>query len=213
MSVGHNQEEIVKPSEMNAEELPENETFEDEFTRGFMKSTEKVEGGLYEFTSGTDLYEMSIPEGTVIDQKLYEVDSDKKSEYFLSTISNENKSVTQFRVTFVDFNKQESIEKNLNRLQSGKENELVFEEVESDETLVYIAPLPYTEDEGYGETFGYTVFVQNTNGTGSVDLIYDTFCSEENKNDCSYESMKEGEREKILEIASSVTFKKSDENT
>ncbi|MDG5473131.1 hypothetical protein P6709_15365 [Jeotgalibacillus sp. ET6] len=210
MANGNNQEETVKPSEMNAEDFPENDTFQDEYTRTFMKSIEEVDSGYYEFRSGTNLYEMWLPVHSTLDERLYSLEAQENFEQFLGNIENDNESFSQLQVTFDHHNTIDSVERNLEFLKSSIDKELEFEEVSSDNKAIFIAPLEYLEEEGYGETMGYAALVQNEEGNGSLELVYTTFCSEEKKINCK--AIVDAEKEKVIKITSSVSFKRSDEN-
>ncbi|UOQ83606.1 hypothetical protein [Gracilibacillus salinarum] len=70
----------AKPSEMNATDLPDVPAFQDEFTRGFMESTEPTEEGYYSFVSKTGAYQMNFPEDMTISEKSYNIGPDNRSE-------------------------------------------------------------------------------------------------------------------------------------
>ena len=50
-----------KPSEMDPKDLPEGRAFEDEFTKGFIQSTEEVSPGDYPLLSKNERFEMAFP--------------------------------------------------------------------------------------------------------------------------------------------------------
>ncbi|MDG5473130.1 hypothetical protein P6709_15360 [Jeotgalibacillus sp. ET6] len=205
-AAGNPDEEKVRPSEMSAEDLPDVPVFQDEFTRGFINAAEKNQDGLYQFESGTDLYNMLVPPEFVMDKQLYE--SDDTSEHFLASFENQNESFSQLQVTFVDFNNEDSIDLNLDRLNSRSEYDLEYEEIIAEEKNIYLAPLEITNEEEYGETIGFSVFIQNTKGTGSIDLLYTTFC----RQDISFECKPQVEKEKIVKLSLSVDFKNDGSN-
>ncbi|MEM5016469.1 hypothetical protein WKH31_09285 [Metabacillus indicus] len=79
----------------NQESLPETRAFKDEFTRGFMKSTEETEEGYYTFESKTKVYTMLFPENGKISMGDYEqIDTSYETLSFAEKIVQEN--VTYF---------------------------------------------------------------------------------------------------------------------
>ncbi|WP_152655091.1 hypothetical protein [Oceanobacillus sp. CFH 90083] len=74
------QEENVKPAEMNPDELPEVPAFENEFTREFLQSVEPVREGYYPFLSKSESFTMDFPEETIIEQRSHIVGPENRSE-------------------------------------------------------------------------------------------------------------------------------------
>src|SRR5699024_7716541 len=73
-----------KPSEMNKEDLPNVEAFNDEFTRNFLKSVEETEEEFSPFLAGTGQYKMVFPAGGVIDEIWYVVRENDREEVHIS---------------------------------------------------------------------------------------------------------------------------------
>ncbi|MDG5473129.1 hypothetical protein P6709_15355 [Jeotgalibacillus sp. ET6] len=205
-------EKKVRPSETSAEDLPDVPVFQDEFTRGFMKSLEEAEPGFYVFESGTKAYELWLPEETIIEEKSYSLEAEGEFETFLATIEHSNKSITQLHATFVNYSEPNLVDRNLDNINLKSKKELDFEKINSKGQTIYLAELERTHDEEYGERFGYIAFVQSPEGVGSLELLYDSFCSEENTNDCGQKLTGEKQKQNILIISSSIKFKGNDEN-
>src|SRR5699024_12227911 len=75
------------------EDLPDVRAFQDEFTRGFLQSTEETRPGYYPFLSGTELFTMDFPGEGAISEKAYAL---KGNEYegLSIGVGNENSNIT-----------------------------------------------------------------------------------------------------------------------
>ncbi|MDG5473132.1 hypothetical protein P6709_15370 [Jeotgalibacillus sp. ET6] len=204
MANGNNQEEQLKPSEMSVEDLPDVRAFQDEFTRSFMKSTEEVADNLYPFESGTGLYEMWIPGGTVISKNSYTLESEETFESFLTGIENNNGSESSLQMTFNNFDKIEFVEEYLDSVKNQADEDIVFEKTEDSNKDIYMGKLESSSDNSFGETMSYAIFIQNKSGDGSAQIFYTTSCSEGSDVECT--ELVDDEENKLTKIAASFNF-------
>jgi hypothetical protein len=114
----------VKPSEMDETDLPKNRAFEQEFTRGFLQSTEEIEDGYYPFVSGTGRYKMWFPAGTQIGDKGYIKEGDYYENYQLH-VSNDSGSASGITINYQALRQQEFYEDNLESLEKQTNKDLV----------------------------------------------------------------------------------------
>ena len=186
--------EAQKPSEMNEEELPDVQAFEDEFTRDFLQSTGETEEGFYPFLSGTGKYKMDFPAGGLIDDKSY---SKRKNGYEEVHISIEDDTGFGMDIIYDKSSSQESLEvnKDLFKARLGYEGE--FEELSKDEKTIYFDQY---NSNGFRNHVGY---VQNNQGQGAVELDFEVDCREEKE---SCENNKEKNDKRAMKWMDSVEF-------
>lgn len=193
MANGNNGEEQVKPSEMSENELPDVRAFEDEFTRGFMTSTEEAAEGYYLFESGTGEFTMLFPENGTIAEGFYSRE-EKKSESFL--VGEERGNMTsQFDI---QFEQGASFDENtLLFLEERVGEKLDFKKEVTDQKEMHSAPFTYEEN-----ATGYAAYIGNTDNDASLRVILTATCNEENG--CEQQ---EDIREEMKTFLDSIEFK------
>ncbi|MEF2294067.1 hypothetical protein [Virgibacillus dokdonensis] len=159
-------EKTKKPSEMNPEDLPNVRAFQDEFTRGFLQSTEETKPGYYPFLSGTEKYEMDFPEGGIIDKRAYSLEEKRFEAIAISDKINSS----LLRVNYYSFIDSPSaamktLEKRLNM-------ELNFAKTEMEYHDIYTAPFQY--DDG---TYGYVASLIGKEKNGEIQIVYSAECN------------------------------------
>lgn len=183
--------------EMNEEALPDVPALKDEFTRKFIQSTEEVEDSYYPFLSGTGKYEMLFPAEGLIDNRGYSVRG-KSYEAFLMTVINENDTASQITVDYYGTETAEGSSTSLNHLEGRVGQELDFTKTELETTVIHHAPISFE-----GNIFGIAAYVQNTMGSGGIEIIYDTDCDAEQL-DCT--TFRQEEEKKIIHWISAIEF-------
>ncbi|MFC4024367.1 hypothetical protein ACFOUV_11230 [Oceanobacillus longus] len=192
-----NEETNQKPSEMNPEDLPDVRAFQDEFTRGFLQSSVETEPGYYPFLSGTGAYQMGFPAGGIIGEQGYAREN-KNFESFLIGDLNSNGLETSIDIKYFLNNKEGDEIYNLEILNSQFNDELAFEEINLENRKLFIAPF-----EGNYENYGYASYLQNTESSGGVQIIYDTLCTLETDK-CM--ELKDIQQDEIVNWMKSVEF-------
>ncbi|WP_249870812.1 hypothetical protein [Oceanobacillus saliphilus] len=171
-----NVDQTKKPSEMSPDELPGVRAFEDEFTRGFLQSTEETRPGYYPFLSGTGKYEMDFPAGGVVGDKGYS----KEGERFESFIIGVDKSLIESSIDMKYMPDKQGYENVvLDMLSTSMDKDLEFEKAELADRELYFAPFKLENGD-----FGYVAFIQNTVDIGGIHIFYLSGCTTEEEN-CS----------------------------
>ena len=184
-----------KPSEMDTEDLPDVEAFNDEFTRDFLQSVEEAEEGFYPFLSGTGKYKMNFPAGGVIDDKMYTNRDDVHEEV---PISIEDDTGFGMQVLYFSGEAGEILEDNLRAFKTRLGYEGDFEEIEKNNRTIYYAQ---DEEKGFRDFFAYVI---NTQDKGAVEVEYEIDCRDENEEVCK--ENKESDKERALKWIESVEF-------
>ncbi|GGA40888.1 hypothetical protein [Psychrobacillus lasiicapitis] len=185
-----------KTSKMQELDLPDVRALQDEFTRGFIESTEEVEKGYYSFLSGTKRYRMLFPKEGVIHQG-YGIRDDQFEGFLMSTL-NDNGTDSQIKINYYTNESTENAPVVLEILEGRVDQKLEFEKITSESSEVYYAPIEFEPD-----VFGIAALVVSLNGEGSVQIVYDTQCKND-KNEC--QQIKEEEIEKMIHWARSFEF-------
>lgn len=186
---------------MEMEELPDVRAFQDEFTRGFLQSTEETRPGYYSFSSGTEAFEMDFPAEGKLGEKSYNI-RDKNYEAIMIGVGSPESDITQIiRITYYG-HLEEDLHKysRLGQLQSSVEEELDFDRVEENNEIYYIASYESANKDFDFETFGHAGFMFNKNGSGGIEVIYSSDC----EGDC--DELKEADMRKALEWIKSIKF-------
>lgn len=190
----NNEDQTKKPSEMNPEELPDVRAFEDEFTRGFLQSTEETRPGYYPFLSRTRKYEMDFPAGGIVGQRGYSREKDRFESFIIGVAQNEIES--SIDIKYMPDNQGEEIVA-LDMLTASFGRDLDFEKSELEGRNIYFSP--FTLENG---DFGYAAYIQNTINTGGLYIFYLSGCTTEEK--CS--EVKEEEQSAIMNWLNTIEF-------
>jgi len=198
---GRNSTETVKPKDMEMEELPDVRAFQDEFTRGFLQSTEETRPGYYPFLSGTEAFKLDFPAEGKLGERSYNI-KDKSFEVLLIDVGNKDSNfVHNITVNYYSHLEEELHKKSrLGQLQSSVGEELDFERVETDNHINYISKFESDNAEGSPENYGYAALVFNNLGLGGIDIVYESHCL------ANCEKYREQDKEEIYDWIMSIKF-------
>ncbi|MEC5422976.1 hypothetical protein QGM71_05620 [Virgibacillus sp. C22-A2] len=163
-----NEDQTKKPSEMNPDELPGVKAFEDEFTRGFLQSTEETRPGYYHFLSGTGKYKMDFPKDGTIGEQGYALKDKDYEGIFIGVDAGEIKSAITLNYYSTDEKGREDLK--LDMINDRINQELDYDKFTSENSTLYLS---YFETEMY---YGYAGFLQNEAENGGIRIINQTEC-------------------------------------
>ena len=190
-------------AERNPKDLPDVMAFQDEFTRGFMTSTEEVEDGYYLFESKTGGYTMWYPEDARMDDMYYQ----KKGEHFEAIQFGGNHDSTTdtayyVRATYNKLNDVKDHELYLSLLSGTSGYDGEFEQNKKGERMYY-----YARRENIGETksfYGFLALAVEDAKNQALRYKYTIICDNPKKG-CDFD-LDEVERQ-VKKIMESVEFK------
>ncbi|WP_249870811.1 hypothetical protein [Oceanobacillus saliphilus] len=165
-----NEEISKKPSEMSPEELPGVRAFEDEFTRGFLQSTEETRPGYYLFLSGTGKYEMDFPAGGVVGENSYAL-KEEDYEGISIGVDNYNGTGSYIKLNYDSLDETGREDTILDMINHQFNGELEFDKFTFGNSILYLSY--FEDDETY---YGYAGFLQNEVENGGIEIIYETEC-------------------------------------
>ncbi|MEJ8764291.1 hypothetical protein WKU33_00185 [Oceanobacillus sp. HCA-5259] len=165
----NNEEQTKRPSELNEDELPDGRAFEDEFTRGFLESTEETRPGYYPFLSGTGKYEMDFPLNGRVGERGYALKDKDYEGVFVGIDNGELKSALSLNYYSTDRRGREDLK--LDMINDRISQELEYDKFTSEYSTLYLS---YFETEMY---YGYAGFLQNEVENGGIEIIYQTECN------------------------------------
>ena len=165
----NNEEQTKRPSEMSPDKLPDGQAFEDEFTRGFLQSTNETRPGYYPFLSGTGKYEMDFPFDATIDQHGYALKDKDYEGLFIGVDAGEIKS--SIRLNFSSLHEKGRENTILDMINHQFNDELLFDEFTSNGSTLYLSY--FQDDETY---FGYAGYLQNEAESGGIRILYESEC-------------------------------------
>ncbi|RFA33337.1 hypothetical protein CAI16_15095 [Virgibacillus dokdonensis] len=171
-------EKTKKPSEMNPEDLPDVRAFQDEFTRGFLQSTEETKPGYYPFLSGTGKYEMDFPEGGMISERAY-ARKEKVHEGYSVHILSDVVGGADTTIFYYSDDTTDELDMNLESFSSRIGKDINYKEIAGDGQSLYYGNF---ERMGFHTYAGY---IQNENGNGALEVIYRIDCRQELKEKCN----------------------------
>ncbi|MBD1221846.1 hypothetical protein [Virgibacillus halodenitrificans] len=194
-------EQSVKPAEMDMEDLPDVRAFQDEFTRGFLLSTEETREGYYPFMSRTREYKMDFPAGGIVGEKGY---SKKGQEFesYLAGVDEGNGFEASIKIDY--YSKIGTTSSELGMLSKQFKQKLNFKKYDKNENTTYLAN--FEEDE---KNFGSVALLDDKNTKRGLLLIYEIECVGSDE-DC--EIKKKTMRSKVEKWINSIKFMKSDKN-
>ncbi|SHH15366.1 hypothetical protein [Virgibacillus chiguensis] len=190
-------EKTKKPSEMNPENLPDVRAFQDEFTRGFLQSTEETRPGYYPFLSGTGKYEMDFPEGGIIGERGYFAD-DKEYEELSVHILNGVVGGAGITIFYFSDYTADELDMNLKSFSSRIGEDINYKKIAGDGLSLYYSNIDKSE------FYAYAGYIQNEKAGGALEIIYQIDCRQELKEKCNKNEI---ENEKyVLDWLKSVSF-------
>ncbi|WP_419882345.1 hypothetical protein ACN6MY_00490 [Peribacillus sp. B-H-3] len=168
MNSGENEPVEKKPSEMKEEKLPKTRAFQDEFTRGFISSTDEAENGYYTFKSKTGRYTLLFPEGGSISEESYSY-VESKSESFLTGIKNKDLPSASLSVSYSaeTSNTAKGIKYSLKFLKSQADMKEPFQQKKTNDSVIHWSPFTIDQD-----AYGYGAYIHPTTGKGGIEMIY-----------------------------------------
>lgn len=166
----NNEEQTKKPSELSPDELPDSRAFKDEFTRGFLQSTEESKPGYYPFLSGTGKYEMDFPAGGVVGENSYAL-KEKDYEGLSIGVDNYNGTESYIKLNYDYLHEKGREDPILDMINHQFNGELEFDVSTSENSTLYLS---YFEDDKM--YYGYAGFLQNEVENGGIEIIYQTKC-------------------------------------
>ena len=193
-----NENQTKKPLEMNPDELPDGRAFEDEFTRGFLQSTEETRPGYYPFLSGTGQYEMDFPVGGIVGENSYAL-KERDYEGLSIGVDNYNGTESFIKINYDSLHEAGREKAILHMINLQFDEELEFETFASENSTLYLSYFE-EEDDTY---YAFAGFLQNEGETGGIKIIYETRCSS-GKDECK--EMKEKNKNRIKEHIESIQF-------
>jgi len=193
----------LKPADMDDEDLPDMGAFQDEFTRGFLQSTEETRTGYYPFLSGTGAYKMDFPaEGDIVEE-FYNI-KDKSFEAIMISDGNEKANINHIiTIEYYDHLTEVHKDSRIGQLLSQIGEDAQLTEVEKNHQTFYIAPYKSKEEASNLDIYGYGTFVLNNDGQGGVEIILTSYC----ENNCA--ELKESDDQKMYDWIMSLEFTKS----
>lgn len=171
-------EKTKKPSEMNPEDLPDVRAFQDEFTRGFLQSTEETKPGYYPFLSGTGKYEMDFPEGGMISERAY-ARKEKVHEGYSVHILSDVVGGADTTIFYYSDDTTDELDMNLESFSSRIGKDINYKEIAGDGQSLYYGNF---ERNGFHTYAGY---VQNETADGALEIVYQIDCRQELKEKCN----------------------------
>ncbi|KIL50980.1 hypothetical protein [Jeotgalibacillus campisalis] len=178
-------------------------SFQEEFTRQFISSTEEVEPGFYSLHSGTNKYDMMIPVETIVDGMSYTLGSNMDYESFLCYIERGEWGTAHLQVTFFAVNNMRFVQDYLAVTQSHAGEKLEFDKTILPLKDLYVA-LGADHRLNKVKRSGYIGYIQNTAGNGGMQFYYDIFMKPESA--VLHQEIKASEKETFHRIMRSVSF-------
>lgn len=192
-------------SKMDPKKLPDVPAFQDEFTRGFMGSTDEIEDGFYLFQSQTGKYTMMYP-GNAKMQKAFYGFTGENYEKLLYAGGDEEVTGATYTVDLSFKHNKDTIrlDTHLSVVSMGIRYDGDFEKIETDDTEIYFAKNTLPED---GKTIGsYNFFgvVKSKESNKTLNYIYMVYCEERSEDGCGYDT--EAIEAHVKKLMKSVTF-------
>src|SRR5699024_3608409 len=189
---------------MDSKDLPDVPAFQDEFTREFMSSIDKVSDGYYLFHSKTGGYTLPFPEDAHIDQIHYEK---VKDHYEGIKFGSDKEKITgesyTVYVTYENQTKPVTTDIQLVLASDPVHYEGEFEEKVHDELTHFFARQKYVVSDKESSTYFFFGVVQSNNSNQYITYRYAVECPDEQKG-CDYD-LDEIEQE-VEKIMTSVEF-------
>ena len=198
---GEESPENVDSKDTETDDLPEVRAFQDEFTRGFLQSTEETRPGYYPFLSATGAFEMDFPESGKIAENLYHI-KNKSFEIMKVNVGTETSDILHtIRIQYTGHLEEEIHKKtSLGMLHSELEGDLNFERIEEGQQIYHISEFELEKDEDYHEVYGFAAYVFNKQGQGGIEIVYNAHCLE----NCA--ELRESDKQNIYDWIKSVRF-------
>jgi hypothetical protein len=180
---------------------PETPAFKDDFTRGFMDSTEEVQDGYYRFKSKTDGYKMLFPINAKVSAAGFELNQDVFETYsFGEQVKDENLAY-YYKMTYENRPITNNIDVNLDLLSTYAGYEGEYEKFEhAGKTYYYATDVSKDEEITY---YSYLSYIKSNNSDKALSYFVDSTCAD-NSGNCKQEPEKL--EEQFLMMMKSVDF-------
>ncbi|MDY0409413.1 hypothetical protein RWD45_13560 [Virgibacillus soli] len=191
-------------TERDPKDLPDVMAFQDEFTRGFMTSTEEVEDGYYLFESKTGGYTMWYPEDARMDDMYYQ--RNKEYSEHIKFGGSHDKITHNTYYVHVTYNKSKNVKKHelyLDLLSSMSGYEGQYEKSISDDITIYFAQRKNVDVKTSFHTF--FGFVAKDDSNQGLRYEYTIICEEDGNNGCT-DNLEEVEAH-VRKLMKSIVFK------
>ncbi|API92984.1 MULTISPECIES: hypothetical protein [unclassified Virgibacillus] len=190
-------EKTKKPSEMNPEDLPDVRAFQDEFTRGFLQSTEETRSGYYPFLSGTRKYKMDFPQGGMINERGCFADDKEYEEYSVHILSDIGGSA-DITIFYYSNDTKDELDMNLESFSARIGKDINYKKIAGDGQSLYYGNF---ERNGFHTYAGY---IQNEKGDGALEIVYQIDCRQKLKEKCNKNKTKNEKH--VLNWMKSIRF-------
>lgn len=202
-----NQEEAVKPKDMDPKDLPQVPAFQDKKTREYMASTKEVEPGYYLLESKLKGFTMLFPEDGEYDDYLSSLGKD---EEIISFYSYNKKTNVSFNSSIQYYRNQSFVNDPKEMLEQVKEENGYkgnFEKIEGNDEDIYFASMKTRHDKvdiKNNETYSYIGYVKSKEyDYVGIQFTFDFTCLKSNK-PCSLNV--DDAKSKAKKIVKSITF-------
>ncbi|WZY00409.1 hypothetical protein NSQ26_14155 [Bacillus sp. FSL W7-1360] len=163
---------------------PDTPAFQDEFTREFMKSSEEVEDGYYEFESKTGGYTMLFPVTGEMQKSRYFYDDETGKVEDTLFIDSDDDILRSVRTRYdARARNADDIEARQRSLSRSVSYEGEYEEIEADGKTIYYAKNEYhvqVEDKE-GTSYSFFGYVKSNEHSRGLSLAYEVSCRDKAK--------------------------------
>ncbi|WP_154655278.1 hypothetical protein [Pontibacillus halophilus] len=130
-------DQVTDPEEVAAKDLPDVPAFEDEFTRGFLTSTQETRPGYYSFLSKTEQFKMDFPRNGVIGEQSYSVEENNSEGIYIG-MDNDDSNIRIF-LEYYGQGTEPSLETSISTLEGSVGEDLTFKEQKTYPYDLYLA--------------------------------------------------------------------------
>ncbi|NBJ71421.1 MULTISPECIES: hypothetical protein [Clostridia] len=169
-------EKIKKPSEMTPQDLPDVRAFQDEFTRGFLQSTEETKPGYYPFLSGTGKYKMDFPQGGMINER--GADDKEYKEYSVHILS-DIVGRADISIFYFSYKTPDKLDMDKESFSTRIGKDINYQKIAGDGQSLYYGKIDKSQ------FYAYAGYIQNEKAGGALEIIYQIDCRKDLKEKCN----------------------------
>ncbi|PLR75557.1 hypothetical protein CU633_20475 [Bacillus sp. V3-13] len=197
---GMNHNPDQKDQRAAANNWPDTLAFTDEFTRGFMDSTEEVQDGYYLFKSKTNGYTMLFPVNGKISDMSYEKTEDYDESFIFG--SNEKGNISyEYQISYENSPITENIDANLDLLSIMASYQGEYETFEHEDKTYYFAK--NSDKTKKGKYYSFFSYIKSKENEKAIMFYSRSFCTNSNQK-CAASSPEV--EDKLLMLMKSVNF-------
>ncbi|MTH55071.1 hypothetical protein GKZ89_16830 [Bacillus mangrovi] len=174
----NNPEKKAVQGEGNSNETPKAAALQDEFTKGYLISSEETDKGYFTFKSKIDGYTMLFPSGALISEDFGNEKRDDAFEAIMYGYKLNGASIST-RITYQNKPSTQDIEEKQRLLSVAVGYEGTFEEIKAKGKTIYFAKK--TAELKNSNGFVYFSFIKAENSDQAVEFIFNTRCKKEDK--------------------------------